>query len=266
MPIPNFLNSIAFKTVLRDPRVLLVRSVEGFRIVVPLDDQAAAPIVLERRYDSELSRIIGRFLDETDGLIDIGANLGYFSLLAAWRYPQKPVLAIEPNPYLCTLITASIQANGFENVRLRATAAGAAAGYGRLELDPRRSSNAVVHEDGDRGGAELIPITTVDAIFAGLPTAVRPLLKVDVEGMEVDVLRGSSAAFGRRCPMICEVFGSSAGRLEPMLIEYGYQALTLDGTAVTTDTLARRRRSDVVLVPRETTNALQDLLLTSRPT
>ena len=183
--VANLLNRFAFKTYLSDPRALEAATKEGFRMLVPLNDQSSASVMFRGEYDTDQSKAIANLLSVTSAMLDIGANLGYFSLLAAQNTkPDFPIIAVEPNAELCELIGSSIGLNGFGNVSVVRAAAGEAVGRANLELDIRRSSNATVTFEGTESESA-VDVLTVDTLAERLPDELEapPLVKIDVEGL-----------------------------------------------------------------------------------
>jgi SAM-dependent methyltransferase len=90
-------------------------------------------------------------------VVDVGAGVGEFALLAATMFPRSQVAAIEPNPGRFALLQLNVERCGLANIELHQVAVGL---------------------DGDRG-------QSLDGITGGRHV---DLLKIDCEGAEVDVL------------------------------------------------------------------------------
>lgn len=116
--------------------------------------------------------------------VDIGANLGVFTILAAGVAGAR-VVAIEPAPETLPNLRAHVLLNGLEaKVEVAATALSDAPGTIRMTAG-LGASNRV-----DATGIA-VPVTTLDALLAGRQPTV---IKLDVEGHEAPVLRGAHAA------------------------------------------------------------------------
>lgn len=120
----NILNRIAFKTFLNSDAIYRCMTEEGFYIYLPLNDQASASMIFERNYAPLISGLIRDSASEFDVYIDVGANLGYFCLLACTKNKDLRVVAIEPNDELCDLISQSMKYNGYENYMILQKALG----------------------------------------------------------------------------------------------------------------------------------------------
>ena len=72
---------------------------EGFSLYVMPDDYIGASIMSSRTYEPHVTKVIRRELNEGEIFLDLGANIGYFSMLASSIVKNKgKVLAFEPNP------------------------------------------------------------------------------------------------------------------------------------------------------------------------
>lgn len=128
-------------------------------------------------------------------VLDVGANIGNHALYMA-MVSGSEVIAFEPNAELCDALRRSIDENGAgDRVTVRQCAVGAANGKGRfaeIHLDNIGAQSVKVGE-GD------IDIVTLDSLAFDAPVK---LIKIDVEGMELDVLRGASKLLEKHRPLI----------------------------------------------------------------
>lgn len=126
---------------------------------------------------------VAHLLRPDELFVDIGANLGIFTVLAAGVAGAR-VVAIEPAPETLPHLAAHLRLNGLEaRVEVAATALSDAPGEIRMTAG-LGASNRV-----DAGGIA-VPVTTLDALLDGRVPAV---IKLDVEGHEAPVLRGAAA-------------------------------------------------------------------------
>jgi FkbM family methyltransferase len=134
-----------------------------------------------------------------DVVLDVGANIGALTIpLAKLVGPRGLVYAFEPQGAVFDILTANIQLNALDNVRPRRAAAGAKPGAVMMpHVDYRAPGNFGGISVGAREGEE-VPLVTIDSL--DLPAA--RLIKIDVEGMEIDVLAGATATLRRLSPVL----------------------------------------------------------------
>jgi FkbM family methyltransferase len=147
--------------------------------------------------DMEILRQIVR---EGDVVLDLGANIGGHTLFFARQVGSKgAVLAFEPQRLIYYTLCANVALNSLTNVWCFQQAVGAAAGTINVPLlDPSRPINFGGVELGRWPEGERVSVITIDSL--DLPRC--NLMKVDVEGMEKDVLRGALGLLDRCKPML----------------------------------------------------------------
>lgn len=153
-----------------------------------------------------------------DLFVDVGANVGTYSVLAA-KVVGARVVAFEPIPAAQAALRDNLALNAIEShVELRRSCAGAEAGEVRMtsELD---TINHVVASTGGAAFATIsVPVETLDRVLHAAPF----LLKLDVEGYEREVLRGAGATLAspRLHAVIMEInaFGARYARSDAELL------------------------------------------------
>lgn len=179
-----------------------------------------------------------------DLLIDCGGNTGAVTCAVLCKNRSLRAIAFEPNPPTFARMEANCALNGLtDRVTLLQKAVGAMTGVVALEVDPQNSM-AVIEGSAMGGGAGEkleMPITTVDAAVAELtPQPQRIVMKIDVEGFEVEVLKGCAETLRRTNHVVaechsesllaeCRALLESAGfRCESKALEKGFFGLYAD--------------------------------------
>jgi len=146
--------------------------------------------------------VLRGYLRQSMIVLDVGAHHGYYSLfMAKVLGPSGTVIAIEPSPREQERLYRHIRMNGYTNVRVLETAVGAADGEAVFHVCRGRETGCnslrppAVSEETE---AVTVPVTTLDAITGEYVTD-QPVdfIKLDVEGGELDVLKGSSSVLSR---------------------------------------------------------------------
>ena len=146
-------------------------------------------------YELEMLRDMRMRLAPGDLVLDIGANVGNHTLYLA-AVADARVIAFEPNAHLAESIAASAARNALDGqIEVRAFALGAAAGHAAFARLTPENLGAQVLALG-AGSIEVMPLDTL-----GIEGPARAL-KIDVEGMEIDVLTGAVDLIGRDRPLL----------------------------------------------------------------
>jgi FkbM family methyltransferase len=135
---------------------------------------------------------------EGDLAVDCGAHHGMISLLfAKWVGTAGQVVAFEALPTNAEIVRNNVELNGFKHIEVRQQAVGREPGSIRFTLD----SNASVARNGSKHTVE-VPIVNLDAVF----TDRKPdFLKIDVEGHEIEVIRGAKNVMATKPALAIEI-------------------------------------------------------------
>lgn len=148
-------------------------------------------------YEPDKHAAIKALLQPRSTFVDIGANKGDFTLLAATLLGENgSVIAIEPEPENIAWIGRSIRENRLENTTLHQLAIGDFNGEAKLFLGAKSGWHTLIQgqPDRDKGTIDVQVRTLDDLLHVDSDSTERPLMiKVDVEGAELSVLRGAGA-------------------------------------------------------------------------
>lgn len=162
-------------------------------------DAAVTPGLRSGVYEPHLTAVFERYCTPGMTVVDVGANLGYYSLLAAHLVgPAGNVVALEPNSENCRLLLSSLRLSGVTNVELLPVAADVATGWAYYSTHV--GSNGGLVEDSDllsRPGV-VVPTFPLDDLVTG-PVG---FLKMDVEGAEGRVVRGARRLIEDHRPVV----------------------------------------------------------------
>ncbi|UFN50972.1 FkbM family methyltransferase [Roseomonas sp. OT10] len=218
---------------------------DGLRLWLDLADHGVSLGCLRGSWEPAETDFILAVLEPGDGFIDVGANIGWFSVLAAQAVgPRGRVHAFEPRADLAGRLRQSIVDNGFED-RCRVEMIALGAEEGAIDLawvpDERNPGHSfIVPRSMPEGAVSLgrVPVRPLDAL--GLDGPVR-LIKIDVEGAEPLVLRGAQGLIARDRPiLLIELFpywlgrvsGTTADALLTQLRGWGYRIFHLGQSGI----------------------------------
>lgn len=181
-------------------------------------------------YEPSIAGIAREVLRPGDLVVDVGAHIGWFSVLAAGLVGAEGcVLSFEPFPPSWALLERNVARLG--QVRATNVAVGAEPGTLRLGPQPGSDSGSVSAAAGDAEGGVEVAVAPLDALLADADVGDRPirLLKVDVEGYEPEVVVGAADALARTEAVLYEVnrpalatLGSSEQDLRAALTAAGF--------------------------------------------
>jgi FkbM family methyltransferase len=203
-------------------REFTIRGNYGKGLRIALDESNPAYIL--GASEPEVQATLVDALSPGSVLYDIGANIGFFTIIAARVVGvEGHVVAFEPQPRARHTLERNIDRNRFKNVSVVPQAVGASRGHAHLTVDGMRG-HATAHL-ADHG--HLVKVVAIDNVVGGL----RPpdVVKIDVEGTEVDVLLGLHETIRRYAPLIiCEIHGPNRATCEEILLNHGYLVERLD--------------------------------------
>jgi FkbM family methyltransferase len=206
--------------------------------VSPDDNYIGGSIIREHEYEPFLTQLFGHLLPPGMQVLDVGANMGYFSLLAASLVGESGrVYSWEPSPSNVKMLLASQLANGFRNIEIVQAAAGSRSGL--LNYFPN-FSNGMVTEIGQVQPEQAFAAETVMALRIDdvLPRDAKiDFVKIDVEGFEYEALNGALETLRRCRPLIVSEFcpksllsssGISGEDFLRFVVQLGYDMQVVD--------------------------------------
>jgi FkbM family methyltransferase len=189
------------------------------------------------RLEPRTTALFERILRPGDCFVDVGAHVGYHALLAARLVGASGrIFAIDPQPYNCAKILTNAELNGFANITVIAAAVDEADGFIALKNQPRQDkARLTLAGSGVNDGALAFVVPKITLRWLIETYQLRPmnLLKVDVEGFELEVLNGAGDAMRAIENIVFEILpGEHADRtraIERLLRDRGFQMFDVDG-------------------------------------
>jgi FkbM family methyltransferase len=212
--------------------VVRQKRIDGCQLMVFANEDVGRQIYFFQRYEEKESIYIRENLRETDICFDIGANVGYYTLLFSKMAKGGAVYCFEPVPLNYQMLTTNLMLNNVGNVVPSPWAVGAA----------KKDVNFIVTQDGAYSSLEQtgrkpvseqirVPMTSLNEYCQKEHISRIDVLKVDVEGAEGGVIEGASVLL-RDCPPrlimlelydpMLRVFGSSIDGVLARMRSFGY--------------------------------------------
>lgn len=171
----------------------------GFRLRLDGRDSGVTPsLLVDGRYEPGEAELFSRIVQPGDVVVDVGANVGVYTLLAARAVgPSGRVYALEPDPRSFELLQANIGLNGFENVVSLRVAVGAREGKATLARDRHNAGLHSLARANVVHPAETteVEVVTLDGLARGQGIERVNVVKLDVQGSEADVVAGGTQLF-----------------------------------------------------------------------
>ena len=158
---------------------------------------------------------------------DIGANVGFHAISTARRVGLGgKVICFEPLPENVKRIEQNAASNNFTNIQVVTTALGSSDGEAAFwtSTQPTWGKLASVGKKPDKFAREVkVTIRRLDSLVEEMALAAPNLIKMDVEGAELEVLEGARATLERHRPiLLIEAHGTNAA-IEKFLLAIGYR-------------------------------------------
>lgn len=204
VPIPGWFPLVveAVHPLLSHPNGPVRDRINGMAMDLHLDEYVQRRIHYHCHETPE-ARWVRRLLRPGDHVLDVGANVGFFTLLAANRVgPAGRVLAFEPVPHNIAVLERNLALNGVTCVEVRPAAAGDHDGEISIGLDhpdPNETGVSGHYTQGGSRDAITVPVITVDGTLPADAPRLR-LAKIDVEGAEPRVLAGMERTLHEHSP------------------------------------------------------------------
>ena len=156
--------------------------------------------------------------------IDVGANIGFYSLVLSLSQPGLPVVAFEPNPRIFRLLQSNLRLNNFDHICCHPVALSDQDGSAKLHLTDSDMSASLETDFQLETETVEVTTTTLDSYLGRQPVSGPLFIKVDVEGHEAAFFRGAAETLEKRQPdIICEITGPLDEETTAILRQTGYR-------------------------------------------
>jgi FkbM family methyltransferase len=222
----------------RKNRVTAETIVQGVRMCVLADDDIGQQLVALKEFEPLDWKYIKSISQPDWTCFDIGANIGYWSLLLAKNCPKGTIHSFEPSELPFALLNVNVALNGFNNIKTNKIALGDF--EGERDFVVSRDSGFSSFADTHRKLVDKtikVPVTTIDKYVTSNKIKSIDFFKVDVEGAEKMVLDGAAKTLKQGIIKLILIeltdqnlksFGESVGSVTSLLKSYGYRPFKID--------------------------------------
>ncbi len=178
------------------PRLVLV---QGHRMW--LDEKDTLELATREIYEPLETEIFKQEIKPGQTVLDIGANIGYYTLIAAKLVgPGGRVYAFEPDPANFQLLKKNVEQNGYENVTLVNRAVADRNGSAKLYLNETNKGDHRIYDSKDGRPSITIQMIRLDEFFKKIDKKVH-FIKMDIQGAEAAALNGMKGLIRRNRPL-----------------------------------------------------------------
>jgi FkbM family methyltransferase len=201
---------------------------------------------LRGSYEPEIQGLLVKYLHSGMTFFDIGANAGFFSLLGAHLVGSAgQVVSFEPHPTTAFQLRQQIEANSLRNVTVEESAVCNKTGFALFSDD---TVAVMASLGGAKTASRTIEVRTITLDTAKTFPSTE-VIKIDVEGAEIDVLLGAKELIATKRPtLLVEIHSDElAFAYDRLMLDFGYRTLAPDGKEIS---VAKSGERFVVSVPR----------------
>lgn len=197
----------------------IMLEVQGNKMyLTPINSALSRELLLCGVYERGEVRIFSEMVERGMNVLDLGANIGYFTLIAAKLVgPEGRVFAFEPEPKNFSMLERNVRLNGYDNVTLVQMAVSDRVGVEELHLFSDSWGHSLSSMNRDAGLVS-VPVTSLDEFLAKEGDPPISFVKMDIEGAESKALQGMERIL-------------SKGNVKALVIEFHFSELESQGTS-----------------------------------
>lgn len=263
------------------PKCRFATTIDGIRMRLYLPDLVQGYIYYFGQWEPTITDYVRRNLQSGDTFIDVGANVGYYSLMAARRVgAEGHVHAIEPSPKIFSMLSENVRLNHTGNLSLHPMATGEVCGRSEIfnaETSANIAATTLRVSKGTRRKFQSEGLVDVKPLATIVPTdqlLSARLIKIDVEGAEGATIRGFRDLLGKfsgQTEFIIELneealveVGETTESVIELFGRYGYDAFQLPNI-YTVSPYIHRSRPEKIKPYTGSSSGQVDILFSKRP-
>jgi len=231
LPLVNRLNWFLYQHL--KPKGYTLVEVQGNKMYVDAGDTGVAPaLLMGDTYEKCEVNLFKKLVSREMVVVDIGANFGYYTLIAANLVGDKgKVFAFEPEPENYALLVRNIEVNGYKNIIPVQKAISNKTGTTNLFLFEKNKGQHTIYEPRSYWKSIVVESITLDDYFSEQQDSV-DVIKMDIEGAEILALLGMDRIikqapnlkiFTEFVPTKLRAGGSSPEEFLNKVTEYGFK-------------------------------------------
>jgi len=202
---------------------------DGIKYVLDLTDHVMRQIYLKGVYERNTMRHLIKLARPDMTFMDVGANIGAYTLTMAKHLKQGKVISFEPNPRTINYLQRNIDLNGFKNIRI--VDVGLSDKEEEVTLYTSSLTTASINKGKNTSEVEQIKLTTLDKFCSENNISSIDLIKIDIEGHEAKCLKGAEQMIAKSKEMVlimeiddnCKAVGLEKNELFHSITDKGFK-------------------------------------------
>lgn len=180
------------RTLMSNKPRLKQLTVNGHELLIWANEDIGKSLILSRRHEADEVRYFQNTIKDGATCIDVGANIGYYSMLfARLSGVRGKVFAIEPLKRNFLAIELSAEINHFENINIFQGVASDDEGFVNITIPEGDGAYAHITSCGEVERSVTVPSISLDSLALKYSFSKVDAIKIDVEGAELLVLHGA---------------------------------------------------------------------------
>ncbi|MDO8658547.1 MAG: FkbM family methyltransferase [Candidatus Levybacteria bacterium] len=238
--IYKFLLYLYYKILKKTP-VLKLKVLNKKKMVLDLDSHIDRTIFFHEYVEKELSDFLSKYLKKESTFFDIGANSGYFSLLTSTIIENGSIHAFEPVQYIYNNFSKSVKINNIKNIFINNVCVGSKNKKVDFYVASHSDVSSIRKTDFQKSSKKIkCKMITLES-YCDMKNIKRiDMIKIDTEGNEFDILRGSMKILKRFKPVLIiefsnkttESFGYHPNIMYDYLTGLGYKIFSYSGSKI----------------------------------
>ena len=237
------------------------------------DSASASTVLYCGLYDYDDMNFLLRYLRAEDSFLDIGANIGVYTLLAASKIHSGSIYSFEVLPKNYERLQENLKLNQFEQVKTYKVAVSDCTGTIALNLAEGDSMPFITQTATEK--TITVPTDTLNNLLQNQPLTNLTLAKMDIEGAEILALKGANSLLKKQRPhvWILEIndtvshFGHQKQDLVDFLYGYGYKLYRYDAdnNQLNLITVEEKKGNNVLAIADSALDFVRDRLSETDP-
>ena len=181
---------------------------DAFKLVVDAKDEGiSAELAIDHMHEPFGTAILCHILADDMTVVELGANIGYYTMQECAARKLRRVVAIEPNPRSFEILKQNVELNACDNVTMHNIAISDTDGTLPFYIS-KHSNICSITPRSDYERVIDVPVRTLDGLVATDSIEKVDMIRMDIEGHEICALRGMTETLKRDKPWICMEYHS----------------------------------------------------------